>query len=484
MLADAGCPLGSQTVLLKGVNDDPAIMKRLMQELLKCRVRPYYLYQADLVAGGEHFRTSVAKGLEIIEALRGWTSGLAVPHFVIDAPGGGGKIPLLPDVRAVDDRPGGRAAELRGQDVPVRPAEAGRLAAAGRASAAARPAEAPRRGRERSRGEPPRRPAPLTAGIRGTAQENPSRAVTLRQGDPAPPELRADRLGVGALEPVHPLPEQRLPATRAGAVAAPPSAAPPRSRPRTRRRASRSSMVPSLTRPGAVARGASRRRAGARRRLRREDQLVPARARPRQGVVSDGHDAAHHRRSADGDPDLDSPRAAQRLGDERGHDRPQLVGDGVGQPDLPRDHGLPAVVAPCGEREQPEDHAGSARTSSGSRSLRSSCWASSLSCPLRHRSGGGVKRRGRRARGGAATGRERARGRPGSRPGLPRAGSGRRGPADPGRRWPSRARWRPGPSRGSGRACPRPRGRGQDRRCAGDPGRRASSSTSTVAPAR
>jgi lysine 2,3-aminomutase len=97
LLADAGCPLGSQTVLLKGVNDDPATMKRLMLELLKCRVRPYYLYQADLVAGAEHFRTSVAKGLEIIAALRGWTSGLAVPHFVIDAPGGGGKIPLLPD---------------------------------------------------------------------------------------------------------------------------------------------------------------------------------------------------------------------------------------------------------------------------------------------------------------------------------------------------------------------------------------------------
>ena len=104
-LADAGCPLGSQTVLLKGVNDDPAIMKRLMQELLRCRVRPYYLYQADLVAGAEHFRTSVAKGLEIIAALRGWTSGLAVPHFVIDAPGGGGKIPLLPDyVQSVTDR--------------------------------------------------------------------------------------------------------------------------------------------------------------------------------------------------------------------------------------------------------------------------------------------------------------------------------------------------------------------------------------------
>jgi lysine 2,3-aminomutase len=80
-------------------------MKRLMQELLRCRVRPYYLYQADLVAGGEHFRTSVAKGLEIIHALQGWTSGLAVPHFVIDAPGGGGKIPLLPEyVQSVTDR--------------------------------------------------------------------------------------------------------------------------------------------------------------------------------------------------------------------------------------------------------------------------------------------------------------------------------------------------------------------------------------------
>ena len=97
LLADSGAPLGSQTVLLKDVNDDPAIMKELMQKLLKCRVKPYYIYQADVVAGGEHFRTSVEKGLEIIRALRGWTSGLAVPHFVIDAPGGGGKIPLLPE---------------------------------------------------------------------------------------------------------------------------------------------------------------------------------------------------------------------------------------------------------------------------------------------------------------------------------------------------------------------------------------------------
>lgn len=95
-LAGAGCPLGSQTVVLKGINDDPAIIKELMQKLLKNRVRPYYLYMADPIAGAEHFRTSLEKGLEIVKALRGWTSGLAVPHFVIDAPGGGGKIPLLP----------------------------------------------------------------------------------------------------------------------------------------------------------------------------------------------------------------------------------------------------------------------------------------------------------------------------------------------------------------------------------------------------
>jgi lysine 2,3-aminomutase len=97
MLADAGIPLGCQTVLLRGVNDDPEVMKRLMQKLLAARVRPYYIYMCDQVAGAEHFRTTVEKGLEIIRALRGWTSGLAVPHFVIDAPGGGGKIPLLPE---------------------------------------------------------------------------------------------------------------------------------------------------------------------------------------------------------------------------------------------------------------------------------------------------------------------------------------------------------------------------------------------------
>lgn len=96
LLADAGIPLGNQTVLLKGVNDDPVVMKRLLQKLLLVRVRPYYIYQADYVRGTEHLRTAVEKGLEIMEALRGWTSGLAVPYYVIDAPGGGGKIPLLP----------------------------------------------------------------------------------------------------------------------------------------------------------------------------------------------------------------------------------------------------------------------------------------------------------------------------------------------------------------------------------------------------
>jgi len=104
MLADAGIPLGCQTVLLKGVNDDTAVMKKLMQKLLAARVRPYYIYMCDQVAGAEHFRTTVEKGLEIIKALRGWTSGLAVPHFVIDAPGGGGKIPLLPEyVESIND---------------------------------------------------------------------------------------------------------------------------------------------------------------------------------------------------------------------------------------------------------------------------------------------------------------------------------------------------------------------------------------------
>jgi lysine 2,3-aminomutase len=96
-LAEAGIPLGSQTVLLKDINDTVDTMKALMQGLLKIRVRPYYLYQCDPIPGSAHFRTSIEKGLEIIQGLRGYTSGYAVPHYVIDAPGGGGKIPILPE---------------------------------------------------------------------------------------------------------------------------------------------------------------------------------------------------------------------------------------------------------------------------------------------------------------------------------------------------------------------------------------------------
>jgi lysine 2,3-aminomutase len=97
MLADAGVPLGSQTVLLKGVNDDPATMTALFHGLLKARVRPYYLYQCDPISGSGHFRTPVKAGIDIIRALRGHTTGYAVPHYVIDAPGGGGKIPICPE---------------------------------------------------------------------------------------------------------------------------------------------------------------------------------------------------------------------------------------------------------------------------------------------------------------------------------------------------------------------------------------------------
>ncbi|MCX7877624.1 MAG: KamA family radical SAM protein [Ignavibacteria bacterium] len=104
MLVDAGCPVGCQTVLLKGVNDDPEVMKDLMKKLLAIRVRPYYIYQADLTKGANHFRTPIDVGLEIMDNLRGHISGLAVPHFVIDAPGGGGKIPLLPDYVLARDK--------------------------------------------------------------------------------------------------------------------------------------------------------------------------------------------------------------------------------------------------------------------------------------------------------------------------------------------------------------------------------------------
>jgi lysine 2,3-aminomutase len=96
-LADAGIPLGNQTVLLAGVNDCPRIMRSLVHKLVYNRVRPYYLYQCDLSEGLTHFRTPVGKGIEIIESLIGHTSGLAVPTYVIDAPGGGGKIPVMPN---------------------------------------------------------------------------------------------------------------------------------------------------------------------------------------------------------------------------------------------------------------------------------------------------------------------------------------------------------------------------------------------------
>ena len=97
LIADSGIPMGSQTVLLKGINDDPVVMKKLMHELLKIRVRPYYIYQCDPILGSKHFRTSVETGINIMEQLRGHTTGYAVPTYVIDAPGGGGKIPITPN---------------------------------------------------------------------------------------------------------------------------------------------------------------------------------------------------------------------------------------------------------------------------------------------------------------------------------------------------------------------------------------------------
>jgi lysine 2,3-aminomutase len=96
MLADGGFPLGNQTVLLRGTNDSPIVMKKLVHDLVRIRVRPYYLYQCDLSQGIGHFRTSVSKGIEIMENLRGHTTGFCVPTFVVDAPGGGGKIPVMP----------------------------------------------------------------------------------------------------------------------------------------------------------------------------------------------------------------------------------------------------------------------------------------------------------------------------------------------------------------------------------------------------
>jgi lysine 2,3-aminomutase len=96
-LADAGIPLGNQSVLLRHVNDDPAVMRAHVQKLLMCRVRPYYIYQCDLIAGSAHLRASVRRGLQVMESLRGHTTGYAVPTYVIDAPGGGGKVPVSPE---------------------------------------------------------------------------------------------------------------------------------------------------------------------------------------------------------------------------------------------------------------------------------------------------------------------------------------------------------------------------------------------------
>lgn len=96
-LADAGIPLGNQSVLLRNVNDSPEVAKAHVQKLLMCRVKPYYIYQCDLIAGSAHLRASVSKGLQIMEQLRGHTTGYALPQYVIDAPGGGGKVPVNPD---------------------------------------------------------------------------------------------------------------------------------------------------------------------------------------------------------------------------------------------------------------------------------------------------------------------------------------------------------------------------------------------------
>jgi lysine 2,3-aminomutase len=103
-LANAGIPLGNQSVLLRGVNDNVDTMKTLVQKLLRCRVRPYYLYQLDLIKGSSHLQVPVSKGLEIIEGLRGFTTGYAVPQYVIDAPGGGGKVPINPSYVLYHDR--------------------------------------------------------------------------------------------------------------------------------------------------------------------------------------------------------------------------------------------------------------------------------------------------------------------------------------------------------------------------------------------
>ncbi|MDD2764613.1 MAG: KamA family radical SAM protein [Opitutaceae bacterium] len=131
-LAFAGVPLGNQSVLLRGVNDDAEVMRALVHRLLRMRVRPYYLYQMDLITGGAHFKVDVRKGIEIIQALRGHTTGYAVPQYVIDAPGGGGKVPINPEYieRITDDEVvfknyRGETFRYPLKSTPRRPAKAG-----------------------------------------------------------------------------------------------------------------------------------------------------------------------------------------------------------------------------------------------------------------------------------------------------------------------------------------------------------------------
>ena len=156
-------------MLLRGVNDDPKVMMKLMHELLKARVRPYYIYMADQVAGGEHFRTTVQKGLEIIKALRGWTSGLAVPQFVIDAPGGGGKVPLLPEY----------VEEINEDEVIFRNYEGKRFATSSRGRRTCRRGADDRRRSERTScpieaGKTAKKGAPHDGGSQRTADRPPS----------------------------------------------------------------------------------------------------------------------------------------------------------------------------------------------------------------------------------------------------------------------------------------------------------------------
>ena len=155
-LTRAGLPVGNQSVLLAGVNDCVHIQRSLVHRLVANRIRPYYLYQCDLVEGSGHFRTPVGKGLEIMEGLRGHTSGYAVPTYVIDAPGGGGKIPVMPNYLISLQRPQGRAPQLRGlhhdlrgaRDLPE--ARPGRLRLLPARARRARPVGRPRPARGRA----------------------------------------------------------------------------------------------------------------------------------------------------------------------------------------------------------------------------------------------------------------------------------------------------------------------------------------------